>query len=390
MPPREGADSVKGAASDALRSHAAFLGHWLREEAYPLWAGPGFDERRGCFQELLDDAGPVVAAPRRARVQVRQIYAYARAAGFGWRGDATRLIARTWEHFVRCYQRPDGLFRCLLAADDTILDERAWLYDQAFVLLALAETRRMVGPVPKFDALAAGLRSGLHELLRHAGPGFLSGNPVGLPLLANPHMHLLEATQAWLCHGPDEGWQALADELVALALDRLIDPVSGALFERFDSSWQPLQHEAESQIEPGHHYEWAWLLARVQGPRRPEALAAAARLVELAEAHGLRAGLAVMALHADLSVADDTARLWAQTERLKGALALARLGQGPQHWRVAELAAGTIIHYLRGDAPGLWWDRVLRDGRFVKEPSPASTFYHLVCAIDELHASLAP
>jgi len=34
--------------------------------------------------------------------------------------------------------------------------------------------------------------------------------------------------------------------------------------------------------------------------------------------------------------------------------------------------------------PGLWRDRYLADGSFVDEPVPATSFYHIVCAITEL------
>jgi hypothetical protein len=54
------------------------------EKALPLWAGAGYDERRGGFQERLNpDGSPDLTAPRRLRVQVRQIYVYAHAAVLG-------------------------------------------------------------------------------------------------------------------------------------------------------------------------------------------------------------------------------------------------------------------------------------------------------------------
>jgi mannose-6-phosphate isomerase len=40
--------------------------------------------------------------------------------------------------------------------------------------------------------------------------------------------------------------------------------------------------------------------------------------------------------------------------------------------------------YLDTPVPGLWWDRLRPDGGFVDEPAPASSFYHIACAIAEL------
>lgn len=375
-------DTVKLAEPVRLQARLALLQHWLVDEAYPRWASLGYDERRGGFHELLDAAGPVAAAPRRARVQVRQIYCFARAAGFGWRGDAARLVTRGWEYFFRHYRRPDGLFRTLVAADGSVLDDRAYLYDQAFVLLALAESRRYRGAAPDLDEATHSLMLAIHRHFRRSGPGFAEEGATGPAPLPNPHMHLLEAAQNWIAVSGEARWRELAEEITTLALDRMIDPHSGALFEP--------AADADRHLEPGHQYEWAWLLLRGLRSTRERAAAAAARLVHAGEAHGLRNGLVIMELREDFSPCDSTARLWSQTERLKAALALMQLTKQRGYQTMAAGAIDMLLHYLRADAPGLWWDRLGAEGGPVPEPAPASTFYHLVCAIGELGAALAP
>jgi mannose-6-phosphate isomerase len=116
---------------------------------------------------------------------------------------------------------------------------------------------------------------------------------------------------------------------VALALARLIDAESGALTERFTADWQPLPGLEGRLVEPGHLFEWAWLLQRCGDAA---AHTAAVRLIGIAEQHGVRAGVAINALLSDFSVHDAKARLWPQTERLKAnaRLAITR----PQCWRV--------------------------------------------------------
>jgi mannose/cellobiose epimerase-like protein (N-acyl-D-glucosamine 2-epimerase family) len=37
--------------------------------------------------------------------------------------------------------------------------------------------------------------------------------------------------------------------------------------------------------------------------------------------------------------------------------------------------------YLETPIAGLWWDRMEPSGRFVDEPAPASSLYHIACAI---------
>jgi mannose-6-phosphate isomerase len=45
-----------------------------------------------------------------------------------------------------------------------------------------------------------------------------------------------------------------------------------------------------------------------------------------------------------------------------------------------------LLRYLDSPTPGLWYDRIDAEGKVVDEPSPASSFYHLVAAIAELSA----
>jgi mannose-6-phosphate isomerase len=207
--------------------------------------------------------------------------------------------------------------------------------------------------------------------------------PAALPLLANPHMHLLEAALSWTAISDEPAWAALAAEIVTLALDRLIDRRTGALFETFDENWLPL---AKRSVEPGHHFEWAWLLlcwnradARVRD--------AAIRLVEIAETHGVRQGVAIHSLFEDFSVHEGHARLWQQTERLKATVLLGTMTREPRYWSMTEQAAAGLRRYLATGVPGLWYDRLRADGQFVQERSPASSFYHIVCAIGALEAA---
>jgi mannose/cellobiose epimerase-like protein (N-acyl-D-glucosamine 2-epimerase family) len=367
-----------------LEGRLRTLHDWLVHQAYPRWAQQGYDRHHGGFQELLDAAGPIVGVPRRARVQVRQLYAFSRATELGWAGDLNELMVGGWEYFYRHYRRADGLYRTLVAPDGTVLDDRAFLYDQAFVLLALAESHRRGGPEFGQLAVARHLRGRLFDLLKCAGPGYRSGLPEGLPLLSNPHMHLLEAVQSWALIDADPAWQLMADEIIGLALGHMIDPRLGALFERFDEHWRALSSDPDHLVEPGHQFEWAWLLLRSRClPPSNHAIEAATRLVDVGETCGIRGGVAVVSLHADLSVHDGQARLWAQTERLKAALALARLTHDSRYWNMATLAAHSLWRYVGASAPGLWRDRLTAEGELVAEPAPASSLYHLVVAIAE-------
>jgi mannose/cellobiose epimerase-like protein (N-acyl-D-glucosamine 2-epimerase family) len=276
-----------------------------------------------------------------------------------------------------------------VAHDGVVRDDRAALYDQAFALLALASAQEVLGAAPELIIQGVQLRTRLMEHLHRAGGGFESGIPERLPLLSNPHMHLFEAALAWKQVSPDPAWTALADEICALALKHFISPANGALAELFDANWQPLAETTPGQaIEPGHQFEWAWLLL-CQDPTSGSATRRAAeRLFDIGENHGVRGGIAINALNADLRIKDPAARLWPQTERLKAAARLGALSGQERYWSSALGAAQGLWRFLDHGAPGLWYDKLDREGKFVVEPSPASSFYHIICAIAEFGEAL--
>jgi mannose-6-phosphate isomerase len=365
------------------------LVHWLIDDAYPVWATDGFDAVHRTFSERLTPAGAVPDEPRRARVQARQVYAYSRAGNLGWRGDARSLVVAGLGFFLRHYLREDGLLHTLVAPNGTLRDDRALLYDQAFALLALASCQEVLGPAEHIITQGTQLRQRLIERMHRPGGGFDSGIPERTPLLSNPHMHLFEAALAWQAISADPGWRALADEICGLALEHFIAPRTGALAELFDENWRPLREDTPGQaIEPGHQFEWAWLLLCQDDTPGSPTRKAAERLFEIGENHGVRGGIAINALSADLRVRDPAARLWPQTERLKAASRLGALTGEERYWHSALGAAQGLWRFLDQGARGLWYDKIDREGKFVSEPAPASSFYHIICAIAEFGEAL--
>ncbi len=356
---------------------------WLVEDAYPIWWEAGADRVGGGFHDRLSLAGAPVAGPKRARVQARQAFCYARAAEFGWRGPWTEAMAHGLNFLEARHRRADGLYRAFVGGDTAswqIVD----LYDQAFMLLALAAAAR-VG-----DTQAPGAAEALLARLPAHPLGGFRGLGDGT-LRANPNMHLFEAALAWVEAGGRARWLALAEGQARLALDRLIDPADGALGEAFAEGWRAPANPADRRVEPGHQFEWAWLLMRwsvTASDRR--ALTAALRLMVVAEAAGVDPArrVAINLLDGDLRPLDRAARLWPQTERLKAALLAGQI-TGEARWRaVAQEAAASLAPYLDVPTPGLWRDWLGPDGVFVDEPAKASSFYHLAVAIDELDRAL--
>jgi len=359
---------------------------WLCDAAYPLWSTAGVDPAGGFHERLAQNGRPLVE-PRRSRVNPRQAYCFAVAPSLGWRGDSAGLIKHALDYFVARYQRTDGLFRTLVAADGSSLDDRALLYDQAFALLAFNVAAASGESRAEREHQSFALHSLVMKHMKRPGQGFETGVPKSLPLQSNPHMHLFEAALAGCEVCSDNSlWKSLSDEIAELALSKFIDAETGALREFFDEDWNPAPGLPGRIVEPGHQFEWAWLLLRWGGAKHARARAAALKLIEIGETHGVRNGLATNSLLDDFSAHDAGARLWPQTERLKAAAIAARLTGEARYFSMAAVAADGLLRYLNCPTPGLWYDRIDAQGNLVDEPAPASSFYHLVAAIAEISA----
>ena len=363
----------------SLTQASAWYDRWLRTGALPLWWSLGADRVRGGFHEGLSADGEPRPAARRGRVQGRMLYVWGQAGLMGWKGPWREAAQHGLDFLRGRFLRPDGLVRTLVGLDGAPLDDTAALYDQAFALLGLA-TLHAAEPDASLAADARRLRQAL-DGMRHPAGGF---REIGEhPFQANAHMHLFEAALAWEEAG-DGSWAGLADEIAGLALGVFIDH-RGVLSEFFDEDWNRATGDDGRLVEPGHQFEWAWLLDR-WGRRRGRADGQiAARALYDAGRSGVDPvrGCAVNALWDDLSMRDDGARLWPQTEHLKAALTLGEQEEALQ-------AAKCLKSYLETPAVGAWRDKLRSDGTFADESAPATSFYHILCAVRSLTESYPP
>jgi mannose/cellobiose epimerase-like protein (N-acyl-D-glucosamine 2-epimerase family) len=353
---------------------------WLFEDALPLWWNFGTDHARGGFFEKLTLAAEPVEAPRRSRVAARQTYVYAQAGRMGWDGPWREAVAHGLAVLNGPLTRPDGLLRYSIDAAGAPVDDSAQPYEQAFGLLALSAARQALGPGHGLESRAQAMRATLAAVLGRPDGGVHDDAGRTGPLRANPLMHLFEAALAWREAGDDGGWADLSNRIARLARERLIQP-SSALPELFDLDWRVLP---EAQVEPGHQFEWGFLLLRHAYLADNAASRQAARgLIALAERVGVdNKGIAIMALDQGFKPVDRTARLWPQTERTRAGALLA--GIDTQGWAIAGRGARGLLRYLETGRPGLWFETMEADGSFRDEASPASTLYHIVGAIQAL------
>ncbi len=373
------------------------LTNWLFDESLPLWADVGTDHQAGGFFETIDREGRPSDADRRTRVVGRQIFTFATAGSLGWNGPATELVEHGVSYLLETCMNTDGTVRSTTRPGTGMIDGRFDLYDHAFALFGLAAAHEFLGKPPRLAGHGETILRAAKRGWSHPMGGFEESVPRTLPLKANPHMHMFEASLAWEDTLGAEGsaqWVDQADEIGNLALSNFVRS-DGMLREFFDGEWQPMPDDSGRIVEPGHQFEWAWLLWRWDNARKGDTARQVARkLATTAEIAGVDRArdLAVMEIWDDLVVKDDRARLWQQSERIKCWLAMADLAEDDEereaaYARVAQAAVGLERYFsypLRGGA----YEFIDRSGSPIADDARASSMYHIVCAVSEMHRLL--
>jgi mannose/cellobiose epimerase-like protein (N-acyl-D-glucosamine 2-epimerase family) len=366
---------------------------WLKDHAWPLWLEHGVDWKRRAFLEYIDLATlDCRAAFRRLRVAARQTYVFAKAATHGV-PRAAEAVALGLEFLCGPARLADGGYAWWFDLDNRPIDRTRDLYDHAFVLLAFAAAAD-VGEAAQMRSEALGLGRYIADRFRHPQGGYEDSIPPALPRRQNPHMHLFEALlaahEAFGAGVGDAAFFDAAEGLAALFLGRLFQAREGALPEIFDESLAPHREAGRFRIEPGHHYEWVWLLDRyataaaaIGRPVPPELAAACDALLRFADRHAASPafGLVMNGIWSDGAVEGGGFRLWPQTERLK---VEARRRDAERF----AAALGAVERHLVGVCPGLWIERFDAAGQAVPGPAPATSLYHLTAALTD-HAVVA-
>lgn len=374
------------------------VSRWLRDWAFPRLIAVGLDRVHGGYVERFSWAGqPVDPGFKRVRVTARQIYAFSHAALGGVHG-AEEAAQHGVNFLLSKALTEDGSFVSRLHSDGAVMDPTADLYDLAFVLFALAWWYKVSGDETIIDVAERSL-SAARRLLKHPyGQGFLHRAETNVSSQQNPHMHLFEAAIFLSAFTGRESFRILLQELFQLTSDRLYDPVTGTLAEYFTHDWSRPQPNSIVSVEPGHQFEWCWLLARYHGMTGDEnSLLIARDLFDFADRHGFdtQTGLIFDEVNALGDVTKTDFRIWPNLEYVKALVAMQEIY--PENPRfddiVLEQAISRVFRYFlpsHGVEPGSaidgFWIDYLSGADYLPKVDhiPASTFYHLTFAFTEV------
>lgn len=354
----------------------------MSEHALPFWADRGWHDCAGGFVERLSvDGAADTAAPRRVRVQARQIYCFAKAAQLGWYPEGAAIAHKGLDYLLAKAKSPDGRqgFVHVLSSDGSVLNPLRDTYDHAFILLALATLYQLDRDVK----IRAEIDSVVHFIdtqLRSPDGGYVEGIPASMPRRQNPQMHLFEAFIAAFDATHDPAFQQRAGDLFGLFVSNLFDAQKGLLGEYFEQDWSRIEPVS---VEPGHQAEWVWLLKQFERITGCPTGKYRAALLQTALRYRDATGCLIDEGDAQGNIVKSTRRLWPQTEIVKAWLAQAESGVEGAADEARAALARLDKHYLQHPVKGGWYDQFDAGGNSLVDTIPASSFYHILCAVAE-------
>ena len=377
------------AAPDPIRAYR----DWIVTEALPFWSSAGFDAGAGRFHERLDRTGAPLDVPHRSMVQARQIYVFAHAAERGWLPEGAALAETAMASLLRDFYAEEdgkGSFAFSIAPGGGIVSSVRDAYAHAFALFALAWTYRLNGDAGLLtiaDRTIAFIDGALEDAMHG---GLFDAAPIADRCKRqNPLMHLLEAYLFLEQAAPGRGYLARAGRIVALFEQRLFVSPPGVLLEYFAEDWGAPADPPKADIwEPGHHFEWVWLLDRYAALAGTNTRAWADTLYDVATARGIAdSGLIYDEVGADLKVRKANHRLWPHTEAIKAAVVRHARGDAGARSFADDMARALLKNFCGRPFAGGWIDQIDPDGLPLVDYVPASSLYHLFLAAAEADAT---
>lgn len=363
------ADAAIAAQCAALRAHFDQL-------VMPLWQGPGFNAAMRLPYEALspDDHKPLPVARYRAMACARQLFV------FSLSGNA-RHADTLFDSLCRYFRDPrHGGWFYSVDAEGHALDTTKDLYTHAFVVFACAQYAAASGNRDARAVIAE--TAALIETRFAAGAGLLNAaldaafSTIQAGPLQNPLMHL---TEAYLAAGAATG-----DAAFDTALARLADAVAGTFVHAPSGAIAELPvGSAGNRLEPGHQFEWFYLVRAAGAKIAASGLAATLeRGFDFAQRHGVdpATGGVCAALNEDGSMQDATQRIWAQTEYLR---ALATRATDDDRARLAPQIERFRTRFLHARG---WYECKSAAGEVSRADMPSTTPYHLATAYAALPA----
>lgn len=359
--------------SSSLPALARFSQHFA-ECIVPLWQGPGWNADLALPFESLDaNHRPLPVQRYRAMACARQLYLFSSRIGEpGAAERAAALFRSLQKHF---HDAEHGGWFYSIDAQGKPLDRRKDLYTHAFIVFACAHYWGQVKQSLVESTLNAALDIIAQQFAREEGlyEACLGENwaDLGNGPLQNPQMHLAEAFLKVLAVRDDHPVRQALLQLCDALEAHFIEPAHGLMLEKPRGA-------VDNWFEPGHQFEWFYLLHTSPLLRDTPLHASIDRAFGFAERFGVKGAAVLATLDVHGNVLDATQRIWAQAEYLR-ALALR---PGSQAMLPAQLEAmeRQFLH------AGGWYECRDGEGAVSRHDMPSTTPYHLATCLEGLQS----
>jgi mannose/cellobiose epimerase-like protein (N-acyl-D-glucosamine 2-epimerase family) len=386
----EGQSINVGFTPNQCRGALAFISYTFMDMAR-LCATRGWDAARSrSVERLQDDLTPAPLGYRRGMVAGRQLFFFSHAYRLTkdpiYEDRARYLFADLVNHF---WDKTNGGWYFSLNDDNTPHNPTKDLYGHAFIIFGLAHYLAIFADKDALDWLYK-----TNELvLRHfslPGGWFAPSTTRDLAILGrnleqNPHMHLLEAYLSSYNATQDDSFLKYSTQIMSVYTEILRTPDGSKVLEHLDENGRPSGEEGNS-IQPGHLYEWYWLVneyADIAG--LPAYRAACTPIIGWADRWGVDPGAGGIYDMVDTggNVISNRKRIWPVTECIKALATLARVGCCEQSYEALARWI-TFIEEKYCTVNGAWHEYLNQDLKPDCDYMPMSTPYHVGMAALEV------
>lgn len=372
---------------DDLRAHARGFRTQLADQILPYWYDTAIDWHRGGYVLSDDDAKP--ASPAREKqvvTQARIVWTFAHVHRLGYRSPQRDYLAAARHGYRFLVERfldaERGGYFWKTDLEGRPVNDRKYLYGEAFVLYAFVELHRAGGdPEPLRQALELyrTLQRHAHDR-QHGGWGEhfnrdwslitrqddrIEVELAGLKS-ANAHLHWMEALAELYATSLERDVRASLEEALRLNQVHFYPKAPGHAAFHFHPDWQRATGPRSDGLSYGHNVEFAWLMIRAEQVlgRKPSWAHFEATLdhaLEFGFDHE-RGGLYNRG-HDDMPATDTDKVWWSQAEMMAALTDGLRHRPDPRYAKALDQLIRFLKAYQVDPADGIWLDTVTAEGK---------------------------
>ena len=357
----------------------------------PSWKKMFFDLQGGFHERLSINFTVVANLPRRLHAMSRLLFIFSQ-------GKDLKTATHAWNFLRKFKAAPNSLTQNLahcgylfkIKPDGTPEDYNRDLYGHAFVLLALAsyfqltQNEEILIEIGQLDQFCQNFFFDGQNYTSNLDPSLIQTN---VQLLQNPQMHLFEAYLLL--------FEVLQKEIFLSRCQTILEIFKKNFFLKIAANQSAVVEFAEPAIiEPGHCYEWAWLLYRYDKLNQSTANHnLCLSLIEFADTYGIERAKtdgSFLGIYDQVTISGavikNSKRIWPLTEAIKAKIIQTQIihnkSEKNLNSEIIELCCFLKQHYLRQQ--GSWIEHLNQDLTALNTDLPATTPYHIFMAITEL------